>query len=178
MPACPPFPAPPPVLPCSPLPLPLGLPPALRSCPLVRAMTSGQARTLAHRPSPLPSRLPPARLPLALLPLTLLPAHPAARSPCCPLTLLPSASPPHPLSTSPPPMSTHLPHPATTPATQPASQLPASCVRFLFDSNPIQNKSPAHRTLYLVVSVMQSFETTCWLPKTKTQTILEQYFQC
>src|SRR5882724_5249470 len=39
--------------------------------------------------------------------------------------------------------------------------------RFPFDSNPIQNKSPARRTLYLVVSVMQSFEATCWLPKIK-----------
>src|SRR5882724_7712575 len=39
MPAFPPFPAPPPVLPCSPLPLPLGLPPACRSCPPVRATT-------------------------------------------------------------------------------------------------------------------------------------------
>ena len=33
--------------------------------------------------------------------------------------------------------------------------------RFPFDSNPIQNKSPARRTLYLVVLVMQSFEATC-----------------
>src|SRR5882724_6445401 len=39
--------------------------------------------------------------------------------------------------------------------------------RFPFYSNPIQNKSPARRTLYLVVSVMQSFKATCWLPKTK-----------
>src|SRR5882724_11601046 len=53
-----------------------------------------------------------------------------------------------------------------------------TCRQFPFDSNPIQNKSPAHQTLYLIVLVMQSFETTCWLPKTKTQTILEQYFQC
>src|SRR5882724_8322237 len=49
--------------------------------------------------------------------------------------------------------------------------------RFPFDSNPIQNKSPARRTLYLVVSVMQSFKATCWLPKTKHKTILEQFFQ-
>ena len=39
--------------------------------------------------------------------------------------------------------------------------------QFPFDSNSIQNKSPARRTLYLVVSVMQLFEATCWLPKTK-----------
>ena len=39
--------------------------------------------------------------------------------------------------------------------------------RFPFDSNPIQNKSPARQTLYLIVLVMQSFEATCWLPKTK-----------
>src|SRR5882724_1339535 len=51
------------------------------------------------------------------------------------------------------------------------------CIQFPFDSNPIQNKSPACRTLYLVVSVMQLFEATCWLPKTKHKTILEQYFQ-
>src|SRR5882724_1120571 len=49
---------------------------------------------------------------------------------------------------------------------------------FPFNSNPIQNKSPARRTLYLVVSVMQSFEATCWLPITKHKTILEQFFQC
>src|SRR5882724_8700160 len=40
--------------------------------------------------------------------------------------------------------------------------------RFPFDSNLIQNKSPARRTLYLIVSVMQSFEATCWLPKQNT----------
>src|SRR5882724_4440337 len=59
-----------------------------------------------------------------------------------------------------------------------ASQVALAVARFLFDSNPIQNKSPARRTLYLVVSVMQSFEATCWLPKTKHKTILEQFFQC
>src|SRR5882724_7849245 len=50
----------------------------------------------------------------------------------------------------------------------------SSC--FQFDSNPIQNKSPALRTLYLIVSVMQSFEATCWLPKTKHKTILNNSF--
>ena len=54
---------------------------------------------------------------------------------------------------------------------------PAALRRFPFNSNPIQNKSPARRTLYLVVLVMQSFEATCWLPKTKHKTILEQFFQ-
>src|SRR5882724_693956 len=49
--------------------------------------------------------------------------------------------------------------------------------RFPFDSNPIQNKSPARQTLYLIVSVMQLFEATCWLPKTKHKIILEQFFQ-
>ena len=49
---------------------------------------------------------------------------------------------------------------------------------FPFDSNLIPNKGPACRTLYLVVLVMQSFEATCWLPKTKHKTILEQFIQC
>ena len=60
----------------------------------------------------------------------------------------------------------------------PCAHLP----HFQFDSNSIPNKSPACRTLYLVVLVMQSFEATCWLPKTKTQsntwTILSTLVQC
>ena len=39
--------------------------------------------------------------------------------------------------------------------------------QFQFDSNSLPNKSPACQTLYLIVSEMQSFEATCWLPKSK-----------
>ena len=45
----------------------------------------------------------------------------------------------------------------------------ASGMRYQFNSNSILNKSPACQTLYLIVWVMQSFEATCWLPKTNTQ---------
>ena len=48
-------------------------------------------------------------------------------------------------------------------------------LQFQFNSNSIPNKSPACRTLYLIVTVMQSFEATYL--KQKHKTILEQYFQ-
>ena len=38
---------------------------------------------------------------------------------------------------------------------------------FQFDSNSLSHKSPALQTLYLIVSVMQLFEVTYWLPKSK-----------
>ena len=40
-------------------------------------------------------------------------------------------------------------------------------LRFQFNSNSIPNKSPALRELFLIVLVMQSFEATYWLPKSK-----------
>ena len=48
-----------------------------------------------------------------------------------------------------------------------ASQVALAVAHFQIDSNSIPNKSPALWELYLVVSVMQSFEATCWLPKSK-----------
>jgi len=48
--------------------------------------------------------------------------------------------------------------------------------QFPFDSNPIQNKSPARQTLYLVVSVMQSFEPLVGYLKQNTKQYLNNSF--
>ena len=53
----------------------------------------------------------------------------------------------------------------------------SGAAKFWYDSNSLPNKSPVLQELFLIVLVMQSFEATYWLPKSKEQ-ILDRDFQC